>query len=234
MTDPDAGSPTKAVLITGATGMVGSRVLEALLARPDVGRVVSIARRPGGVRHDKIREIVHGDFLDFSGLDDGLAGIDVCFHCLGVYTGRVSKEAFFEITCDVQKALTDVLAAASPEATFVLFGASGADPTEKSPILFARAKGRAERLLSETPFPRQYVFRPGYIHPTGARRPEGLNYRLFFPIAGWLMKAFPFIGVTDQALARAMVRVGMEGTEPSRIVTRAEIPKIAENADAVA
>jgi len=217
----------KSALITGATGMVGNWVLEGLLARPDVERVLSITRRAGDIRHGKLREVVHGDFLDFSGLEGDLAGIDVCFYCLGVYTGRVSKEAFFEITCDVQKALTDVLAKASPGATFVLFGASGADPTEKSPILFARAKGRAERLLSETPFPRQYVFRPGYIHPTGGRRPEGLSYRLFFPIAGPLMTMFPFLGVTDAALARAMVRVGIEGAEPSRVITRGEIRALA-------
>jgi len=224
----------KSVLITGATGMVGRWALEDLLARPDVARVLSITRRPGAVDHGKVREIVHGDFLDFTALEGELAGIDVCFYCLGVYQGRVSKEAFFEITCDVQKALTDVLSRTSPDATFVLFGASGADPEEKSPILFARAKGRAERLLSETPFPRQYVFRPGYIHPTGDRRPEGLSYRLFFPIAGPLMKIFPFIGITDAALARAMVHVGMEGAEPSRVFTRGEIPALAEGREPAA
>jgi len=172
--------------------------------------------------------------LDFTALEGDLAGIDVCFYCLGVYQGRVSKEAFFEITCDVQKALTDVLSRTSPGATFVLFGASGADPSEKSPIQFARAKGRAERLLAETPFPRQYVFRPGYIHPTGGRRPEGFSYRLFVPIAGPLMKIFPFIGITDSALARAMVRVGLAAAEPSRVFSRGEIRAFAEGPEPAA
>lgn len=220
----------KTVLLTGATGMVGGQVLDLLLEHPDVERVVAIGRRKTSVSDAKLREIVHADFLDLSAVKADLAGVDVCFHCLGVYQGQVPNEAFFEITCDYQQALTDTLAAASPQATFVLFGASGADPSEQSRAWFALAKGRAENLLNETGFPKKYIFRPGYIHPTGARRPAGLLYTLLLPVAGALFKVFPPIGIRDRDLARAMISVGIAATRDSQVFSHRVIRQIADSA----
>lgn len=209
--------------------MVGGQVLDILLASPAVDKIISIGRRKTAIRHEKLHEIMHADFRDFSALSSELAGIDVCFYCLGVYQGQMSKEAYFEITCDYQQALTDVLARVSPQATFVLFGASGADPSEQSRTLFALAKGRAENLLREAGFPRQYVFRPGYIHPTGARGPTGLSYRLLWPVADALLKYIPGLALTDRDLARAMVSIGIEATQESAVFSNRTIKKIADS-----
>ena len=214
-------------LLTGATGMVGSQVLDLLLANPDVGQVTSLGRRTTDVRHEKLRDILVEDFMDLSGVASQLTGIDVCFHCLGVYQGQVSEAEFFEITCDYQKALTDALAQGNPDAIFVLFGASGADPSEGSRALFARAKGRAERLLDETPFPQKYIFRPGYIHPTGGRKPPGLAYKMLLPIAGALFKVVPSIGIADRDLAQAMVTTGLAASAPSAVFENRDIRRIA-------
>jgi N-acetyl-gamma-glutamylphosphate reductase len=50
-------------IITGATGMVGEGVLLECLDHPDVEQVLVINRKPGGVSHPKLREIIHKDFL---------------------------------------------------------------------------------------------------------------------------------------------------------------------------
>lgn len=212
----------KTVLITGATGMVGGFVLQYLLTDSRVGTVVSIGRRKTGLEDLKLQEIVHDDFLDFSGMKDNLLGIDACFYCLGVYQPHVTKDEFFTITCDYQKALTDVLQKTSPKATFVLFGASGADPTEQSNVTFAKGKGRAENLLNQTVFPEKYIFRPGYIHPTGSRRPAGFLYKLLLPIGALMFKLFPSTGIADRDLAKAMVNVGLAGKRKSRVFSNQE------------
>jgi uncharacterized protein YbjT (DUF2867 family) len=205
------------VLLTGASGMVGRHVLDHLLAHPDVGEIVSIGRRQSGLNNDKLREILHEDFLDLSPLASDLAGVDVCFHCLGVYQSQVSKKVYVEITCGYQEALTDALSAASPAAVFVLFGAKGAKPNGKG-MPFARVKGRAENMLQATGFPRKYIFRPGYIHPTGTRKPPGAIYRaIFLPIMAKKFARKPAIGITDRDLAKAMVTVGLAATEESKI-----------------
>ena len=56
------------VVIVGATGMVGGLALRQALGDPRVGRVTVITRRPTGLAHRRLREILHDDFLDFGGL----------------------------------------------------------------------------------------------------------------------------------------------------------------------
>jgi hypothetical protein len=45
-------------IITGATGMVGEGVLLECLNHPDVDQVLVINRKPGGVSHPKLREVI--------------------------------------------------------------------------------------------------------------------------------------------------------------------------------
>ncbi len=201
----------KNILITGATGMVGSQALQHLLHLNEVEKIISVGRRETGIQNTKLKEITHNNFLDLQPLREELKQIDVCIYCLAVYQNQVSKEKYEEITCGYQKALTDILEETSPKATFTLFGAAGADSKEKSKTTFAKIKGRAENLLLKTSFPEKYIFRPGYIHPTGNRKPPGLAYKLMLPVLGFLFKLFPSLGITDKALAKAMVTVSLDG-----------------------
>ena len=66
-------------IITGATGMVGEGVLMECLNHPDVERVLVINRKPGGVSHPKLREIIHGDFFALASIEPQLVGYDACF-----------------------------------------------------------------------------------------------------------------------------------------------------------
>ena len=51
-------------IITGATGMVGEGVLHECLLHPEVESVLVINRKPCGVSHSKLKEIIHSDFFD--------------------------------------------------------------------------------------------------------------------------------------------------------------------------
>ena len=62
------------VILFGATGMVGQGVLRECLVDPGVESVLSVGRSPTGQRHAKLREIVHGDFMDYSAIEPQLAG----------------------------------------------------------------------------------------------------------------------------------------------------------------
>lgn len=56
-------------IITGATGMVGEGVLLECLNHPDVEQVLVINRKPGGVSHPKLREIIHIDFFNLASME---------------------------------------------------------------------------------------------------------------------------------------------------------------------
>ena len=62
--------PTNSIkaIITGATGMVGEGVLHECLLHPQVESVLAINRKPCGVSHPKLKEIIHKDFFNLSRL----------------------------------------------------------------------------------------------------------------------------------------------------------------------
>jgi uncharacterized protein YbjT (DUF2867 family) len=71
------------VVLFGGSGMVGQGVLRECLADHEVASVLAIGRSPLGSAHEKLEEVVHPDFFDFTSLEDKFAGRDACFFCLG-------------------------------------------------------------------------------------------------------------------------------------------------------
>jgi len=64
------------IVIVGASGMVGGYALRYAIDHPAVGSVTAIGRRKLGVKHAKLKEILHADFADCSTLLDVLTGQD--------------------------------------------------------------------------------------------------------------------------------------------------------------
>ena len=194
-------------VIFGATGMVGSEVLRQCLNNNQIESVMTIGRRPTGIAHKKLQEIEHENFLDYSALSEALVDTDIYFYCLGVYQAKVNKNQFWQITVDYLNALLVTLEQVEKDITFCLFSAQGADPNEKSPFLFAKAKGRAEKRLIDSPLKTKYIFRPGYIAP-GEKSPKKMASMMFFkPI----YKLLPCIGIDAPDLAKVMVKIALGG-----------------------
>jgi uncharacterized protein YbjT (DUF2867 family) len=206
----------KRVVILGASGMVGGYALRSLLEDPAVGRVTSIARGNLGVSHPRLTEILHPDFADCSSLADALKGHDAAVYCLGVYTGAVPDDELRKITVDYTVAFARVLRASSPNATFAFLSGSGADPTGRSRMAFARYKGEAEKALSAAGFPHVYMFRPAYIYPVKPRREPNLSYRLLRAIYPVFRVLFPNQVIRADDLGRTMVDVAVRGTGDDR------------------
>jgi uncharacterized protein YbjT (DUF2867 family) len=211
------------VAVLGATGMVGVEVLHASFDEPRVSRVVAVGRRPTGVAHAKIHEVIVGDLADLAPAAGALREVDLFVYCVGVYTGRVPEDEFFRITCDYLEGLLTLLTDMGSRATFCLMSAGGADPTEKSRMVFARAKGRAERMLLESPLPSKYIFRPGYIAPGRQKSRTRIPDWLALPA----YRLFPFMGIDAAALARTMLLVGLE-QGPQTLFENSDIRRYAE------
>ncbi len=201
----------KNVIITGSNGMIGWLVLQACLSREDVRKVTSITRKPLGIHHPKLVEIIHDDFLDYSAIEQSFHDQQVCFYCIGVYTGQVPAAAFKKITVDYTRAFAEMLFSKNPQLDFCFLSGQGADSSEKSRILFAREKGIAENILLGIGFRRVYIFRPGYIYPVTPRKEPNFGYT----IMRWMYKPvsviYPNIGVSSEKLAHKIVHTGLEG-----------------------
>ena len=73
------GAMTINVIITGATGMVGKGVLLECMESDDVASVLSINRRPVGLKHAKFREVLVRDVSNLAGIDASLSKADASF-----------------------------------------------------------------------------------------------------------------------------------------------------------
>jgi uncharacterized protein YbjT (DUF2867 family) len=209
MNVPTAGQTRLAIV--GVTGMVGGYALRYALEHPAVARVTSIGRRKLGISHPKLDEIVHRDFADCSALAEALSGQDAAVYCIGAYTGAVPDAVLRKITVDYTVEFTRVLRGSSPDAAFSFLSGSGADPTGRSRIAFARYKGEAEKALLAAGFPCVYIFRPAYIYPVEPRKEPNFSYRLLRGIYPAFRVLFPNQVIPADDLAHAMVDVTVRG-----------------------
>jgi uncharacterized protein YbjT (DUF2867 family) len=197
------------LVIVGATGMVGGYALRLALDLPDVERVTSISRRKTGISHPKLNEVLHQDFSDCSELAQTLAGQDAAVFCLGTYTGAVTDAEMRTITVDYTVEFARVFRRSSPDASFSFLSGSGADPTGRSRLAFARYKGEAEKALLGSGFPRLYIFRPAYIYPVEPRKEPNFSYRLLRSVYPVFQLLFPNLVIRADDLARSMVDIAI-------------------------
>jgi uncharacterized protein YbjT (DUF2867 family) len=124
-----------------------------------------------------------------------------------------------KVTVDYTIAFARVLGTASPAAAFSFLSGSGADPTGRSRLAFARYKGEAEKALLAAGFSRVYIFRPAYIYPVEPRKEPNFGYRLLRGIYPAFRVLLPNQVIRADDLARAMVDVAVRRTgEPGGLV----------------
>ncbi len=201
------------VILTGATGMVGEGVLHECLNDNAIDHILVIGRKPSGVSHPKISEIMHEDFFDLSPVAGALAGYDACFFCLGVSSIGLKEEAYKRLTYDLTMTMAGVLQKQDPHIIFCYVSGSGTDSTEKGRSMWARVKGMTENRLLQM-FPgRAFMFRPGYMHPTPGLKNTLKLYRYFTWMYPFMRMVFPWFVSTLSELGKAMIHVAKNGYE---------------------
>ncbi len=213
------------IIITGASGMVGGIILREALNSSEVEKVTSIVRKSSGQTHPKLEEIVHGDFNDYSKINDHFKNQDAAYFCIGVYTGAVPDDKFKMITVDFAKVFGDEVKQNSPNAILCFLSGQGADLKEKSRMPFARYKGMAENYLMSLNLGGLHIFRPGYIYPVEKRKEPNLAYRIYRSLYPVLNKIMPSTAITSEQLAKSMFKAGLEGTEKT-ILENEDIKKV--------
>ena len=210
------------VIITGTTGMVGEGVLNECLQHDDVEQILSISRRPYGIKHPKLEEIIHGNFYDLSSVEDRLTGYDACFFCLGVSSVGMKEKEYYHLTYDLTIHVAETLSRINSNMTFCYISGAGTDSTEKGRSMWARVKGKTENDLMRLSFKSVYNFRPGILIPT-----KGLKNTLsFYKYLGWLIpvikKLTPKYICSLKELGIAMINAAITGFDKSIL----EVPDI--------
>ncbi len=203
-------NPIRAI-ITGTTGMVGEGVLHECLLDPAVEAVLIINRKPLGISHPKLKEIIHGDFYNLSPIEGQLKGYNACYFCLGITSIGMNEADYTKITHTLTMHFGDILSRLNPGMTFCYVSGASTDSTEKGKSMWARVKGKTENDLMKLPFRNVYAFRPGFMKPT-----KGLsNAKSFYKYINWMYPIgralFPGGFCTLKELGLAMIHVTNRG-----------------------
>jgi uncharacterized protein YbjT (DUF2867 family) len=151
-------------MIVGASGLVGSHLLPALLANNVYARVIAVSRRPLNLSHARLANRI----LRFEVMEQELAGItcqDV-YCCLGTTLRQAgSIAAFRAVDHDLVLRLAQMARAGGTQ-QFIAVSSVGADAQSKNDYL--RVKGETETDLVALKFPSLHLMQPGLL--LGERR----------------------------------------------------------------
>ncbi len=196
-------------IITGATGMVGEGVLHVSLQHPDVEKVLVINRKPCGVTHPKLTEIIHNDFYNLSSIEDKLSSYNACFFCLGISSIGIAKEDYFKITYTLTMHVAQTVSKLNNDMTFCYISGTGTGANSRQS--WAKTKAKVEDDLQTLPFANAFGLRPGFIKPI-----TGLQHtHKFYNYIGWLFPIgrglFPNGFCTMEELALCMIHLAQYG-----------------------
>jgi uncharacterized protein YbjT (DUF2867 family) len=199
------------LIITGVTGMVGEGVLHECTLRQDVEEILVLSRKPSGINHPKVKELLVNDFYNLSDIESRLVGYDGCLFCLGTSSVGKTDDEFYKISYTLTMSLANTLAKVSPNMTFCYISGSGTDSTEKGRLAWARTKGKTENDLMKLPFKGVYNFRPSYLHPT----PGMKNTLSYYKYISWLYPVLKLVMPNSLStlaeLGQAMINASAKG-----------------------
>jgi uncharacterized protein YbjT (DUF2867 family) len=164
-TEPPAAPRT--ALLVGATGLIGSFLLERLLASPHYSRVTVWVRREIGKTHPKLTV----EIVDFERLARQPLEAEDVYCCLGTTIKQAgSQKAFNHVDFDYTVALAGA-EARSGARRYLVGSALGAN--KRSRVFYNRVKGEMEAAVRIAAVPRTWIFRPSLL--SGPRREARLG-----------------------------------------------------------
>ena len=147
------------VMLLGATGLTGGQVLQGLLAREEVDRVVALVRHRLPTLHDKLAQ----HEVDFDNLDAhaSLFDVDTIICCLGTTIKKAGSQAQFRKVDLGYPLKAAELGRAHDVRAFILMSAIGA--SSSSTIFYNRVKGELEDALEDLGYPYLSIYHPSLL-----------------------------------------------------------------------
>lgn len=213
-------------IITGSTGMVGEGVLHVCLNNENVESVLVINRKPCGVNHPKLKEIIHKDFMNLSEIKEQFAGYNACYFCAGVSSVGKNEEEYKKLTYDLTLNFAKTLL--NDEMILTYVSGSGTDSSEKGKLMWARVKGKTENDLLKLGFKNAFMYRPGYIQPIKGMKNTYKIYKFLTPFYSIFESLFPKYVISLDELANSMINVTINGYAKN-VLENEDIRRTAKN-----
>jgi uncharacterized protein YbjT (DUF2867 family) len=203
---------TSNVLIIGATGLVGSELLQQCCKDVTIGEVHVLTRSE--IKFSNRKLIIHKfDFEDFDSLSSIFSKIDIVFCCIGTTMKKAgSKEAFRRVDFEIPVTIAKI-AKTSGVDRFIAISSVGADANTSN--FYLKTKGEMEAEILKLNFLKVALLRPSFL--TGKRN----EFRIGEKIALFFMFLFQFLffgrlakykPIEASVVANAMLKISSSAT----------------------
>jgi uncharacterized protein YbjT (DUF2867 family) len=196
----------KTALLFGASGLVGSHVLNQLISNNSYSKIKLFVRSSIDISDPKI-EIIQTDFNNLENHREDIKGDD-CFFCIGTTKqNSPDKSEYRRVELEVPKQIAQIAKSNSVN-SFVFISSGYADP--KSSGDYLKFKGEVEEELKRLNFPKLGIMRPSFL--LGDRKEKRVGekigifvFKLLSPLfLGPLKKMKPIHSAT---VAKAMIAI---------------------------
>jgi uncharacterized protein YbjT (DUF2867 family) len=216
----------RTAILFGATGLVGSHLLEILIKEEEYGKIMLFNRKSVQPGSSKIKEIIT-DFSDLKQLEGSIAGGDL-FCCLGTTIKKAkTRGKFRQVDYSLPNALAEI-ASRKQVNRFVVISSIGAKAESNN--FYLRTKGEMEQAIMKILGHKVIIVRPSIL--LGKRR----EYRFGEETGKWFVRALsPFFigslsrykGIHASDVARAMIQITLQGTE-KQIIESDQLHKLSK------
>jgi len=196
----------KTALLFGASGLVGSHVLNQLISNNSYSKIKLFVRTTTNISDPKI-EIIQTDFKNLENHREDIKGDD-CFFCIGTTKkNSPDKNEYKRVELEVPKQVAQIAKSNSVN-SFVFISSGYADP--KSSGDYLKFKGEVEEELKRLNFQKLGIMRPSFL--LGDRKEKRIGekigifvFKLLSPLfLGPLKKMKPIHSAT---VAKAMITI---------------------------
>ena len=151
----------KQVTLFGATGLIGSYLLEFLLKDSEIHLINVVGRNPFHLQHDKINNIVI-DFEDVSSISNSITGSEAVFVSIGTTMSKVNGDKIMYKSVDFDIIFNIANACKQKNINqFIYVSSLGANPNSSN--FYLRLKGEIDEAVAKLNLNSTYIFRPSIL-----------------------------------------------------------------------
>ena len=170
------------IILTGATGYVGEGTLLELLKVDSVEKVLSVSRKPTGIRHEKLEEYLVSDFIQLREGDAHFKNYDAVFFIAGITSVGTPKDAYVRISQENPLHFADIMPD-KERMTFIYLSGAGTSPDGKQ--FWQQVKSKTEAEIQTKGFKRAFALRPAIMKwAKGQKHIQTMQYFFlpFYPL----------------------------------------------------
>ncbi|WP_128896079.1 oxidoreductase [Longirhabdus pacifica] len=172
----------RTAIVVGATGLVGSNLVQKLLAHSSYAKIKIFTRQKMDLQHPKLTSFV----IDFDQMEAYTShfNVDDVYCCLGTTIKKAkSKEQFRKVDLEYPVRIANMAQRAGAK-QFLVISSIGA--SKQSNVFYSQVKGEMEEELQQLQLP-LHIFRPSLL--IGNRK----EFRLMEKLTEWVSKPFTFL-----------------------------------------